>query len=158
MSRWSRFVSRWALDERFRGFWQFRRSAPPDEEDPAIVAVEGILDAAASRRRSEVPRRDGRLVVEHALWLCACDSLQADTPTWLIYDTPDDGIGWLRVPPGALEEVVEATYMTGGHPQPEDVLRWLRGDAPDPGVGTEFPLDRMVFEALRQKIRTHDSP
>lgn len=46
-----------------------RDQIPP--EDPNVASVEEILEPAASRSEGEVPRRDGRLVVTHAAWLCA---------------------------------------------------------------------------------------
>jgi hypothetical protein len=132
-----------------------RSDPPPPPEDPAVAAVEHILDAAAARTLTGPPKREGRLVVEHAVWLCACESTE-DAPTWLIYDTVADGIGWRRLGDGLeAADVVEANHLAGGHPSPEGVLAWLRGEAPDPwsGSGADFPEHDFVFEALRDKIR-----
>ena len=105
-------------------WFHFRSSPPP--EDPAVAAVEEIVESAASRSGAEAPIRDGRLVVTHAIWLCACETLYA-SPVWLIYAVGENGIGWQRVPDGTAEsDVVEAEHLTGGHPDPEAVLAWLR--------------------------------
>ena len=71
------------------------RSSPP-REDPSVPAVEQLLDAAAARGSGAAPARDGRAVVTHALWICACVTLE-DAPTWLIHDL-HDGLAWRRVP------------------------------------------------------------
>ncbi|CAN5165282.1 hypothetical protein BH09ACT10_BH09ACT10_11250 [soil metagenome] len=41
--------------------------------------------------------RDGRAVVDRAVWFCACVTLE-DAPIWVIYDTEDGNFGWRRVP------------------------------------------------------------
>jgi len=133
-----------------------RRSQPPPE-DPSVAAVEEILHAAASRSGGEAPRRDGRLVVTHAIWLCACETLN-ESPVWLIYAVGEDGIGWQRIPGGTDEsEVVEAEHLTGGHPAPEGVLAWLRGDRPDPWRrrGDSFPQHSFIYDELWR--RTHSN-
>ena len=130
-----------------------RRQPPP--EDPSVAPVEEILEAAASRSAGEAPRRDGRLVVTHALWLCACETLNKWPPPWLIYAVGENGIGWQRIPEGtAAPDVVEAEHLTGGHPGPEGVLAWLESDWPDPWRGRgEFPEDAFIYEELRRRIR-----
>jgi hypothetical protein len=128
---------------------------PP--EDPSVAPVEEILKAADSRSKGEVPRRDGRLVVTHAVWLCACETLN-DSPLWLIYAVGDDGVGWQRIDDYRLDvfDVVEADHLTGGHPAPEGVLEWVRGDKPDPWRGRgEFPEDAFIYEELLRRIRHH---
>ena len=45
------------------------RSDRTPPEDPSVAPVEEILEAAASRAEGEVPRRNGRMVVTHAVWL-----------------------------------------------------------------------------------------
>lgn len=129
--------------------------SPAPREDPAVAAVEEILDAAtASGRHRQAPQCEGRLEVQHAVWLCACETMD-DSPVWLIYDTADGGIGWQRLPDGSEPAaVVHAEHLSGGHPSPDGVLEWLRGDAPDPwsGWGPDFPEHAFVFEALRRKI------
>jgi hypothetical protein len=102
-----------------------------------------------------VPRRDGRLVVTHAVWLCACETL-ADSPLRLIYALGDDGVGWQRINDYRLDvsDVVEADHLTGGHPAPVGVLEWVRGGRPDPWRGRgEFPEDTFIYEELLRRIR-----
>jgi hypothetical protein len=115
-----------------------RGQTPP--EDPSVAPVELIFEAAASRSIEEPRRQDGRLVVTHAIWLCACETLDR-SPVWLVYSVGADGIGRQRVPGGTRDaDVVEAQHFTGCHPAPEGVLKWLRGDRPNPWPGpTEFP-------------------
>jgi hypothetical protein len=132
------------------------RRGPPPPEDPSVAPVEEILEAAASRSVEQAPRRDGRLVVTHALWLCACETLNA-SPLWLIYAVGENGIGWQRIPGGTdLRDVAEAEHLTGGHPAPEDVLAWLRSDWPDPWRGRgPFSQHSFIYEELRRRIRSH---
>lgn len=132
-----------------------RRGGAPPLEDPSVAPVEEILEAAASRSSEEVPRRDGRLVVTYAVWLCACET-QDDSPTWLMYAVLDDGVGWRRIEDHRLDipDVVEADHLTGGHPAPGGVLEWVRGDQPDPWRGRgEFPEDDFIYEELLRRIR-----
>ena len=130
-----------------------RGHTPP--EDPSVAQVEEILEAAASHSEGEERRRNGRLVVTHAVWLCACETLD-DSPLWLVYARGDDGVGWQRINRHRLDvsDVVEADHLTGGHPSPEGVLEWVRGDQPDPWRGRgEFPEDAFIYEELLQRIR-----
>src|SRR4051812_7935330 len=112
-----------------------RRRQPlegPPPEDPSVGPVEQILEAAASRSMEEPRRRDGRIVASHAIWLCACETMD-DSPVWLIYAVGDDGIGWQRIPDDTEEvDVVEAEHLTGCHTAPGDALEWLRGERPYP--------------------------
>ncbi|MGH8893239.1 MAG: hypothetical protein ACRDWY_08040 [Actinomycetes bacterium] len=130
-----------------------RHAAPP--EDPSVASVEEILEAAAFRTGGVATRRSGRLVVTHAIWLCACETLNG-SPVWLIYAVGEDGIGWQRVPDWAdVTEVVESEHLTGGHPAPEGVLEWLRGHRPEPWRGQgDFPQDSFIYEELRRRIRS----
>jgi hypothetical protein len=123
---------------------------PP--EDPSVAPVEEILEAAASRSGGEVPRRDGRLVVTHAVWLCACET-HYDSPLWLIYAVGGDGVGWQRIDGWRLEvsDVVETDHLTGCHPAPEGVLAWLKGDVRVPHA--DFPEDTFIYEELLRRIR-----
>ena len=91
----------------------------------------------------------------HAIWLCACETMD-ESPLWLTYTVGEDGIGWQRIPAGMdVSEVVEAEHLTGGHPAPEGVLEWLRGDWPDPWRGRgDFPEDAFIYEELRRRIRS----
>jgi hypothetical protein len=92
-------------------------------------------------------------VVSHAIWLCACETMQ-DSPIWLIYAVGEDGIGWQRLPGGMRErDVVDAEHLTGGHPTPESVLAWLRSDSPDRWPGRrDFPEDAFIYEEIRRRI------
>ncbi|MGZ6583157.1 MAG: hypothetical protein ACXVHX_02260 [Solirubrobacteraceae bacterium] len=114
--------------------------------------MEEILETNASRIGAS-PRRDGRLVVSHAVWLCACRTIQ-DSPIWLIYAVGDDGIGWQRIPDGMhVRDVVEAQHLAGGHPPPESVLQWLRSDSPDRWRGPrDFPEDGYIYEEIRRRV------
>ena len=129
------------------------RSSHPPHEEPRVAAVEEMLEAAASRSGGEAPRRDGRLVVTHAVWLCACEDLN-EPPEWLIYSVGEDGVGWQRIPDGTDEsDVVEGEHLTGGHTSPEGVLEWLRGHWPDPWGGRgDFPEHSFIYEELRRRI------
>lgn len=132
-----------------------RGHIPP--EDPSVAPVEEILEAAASRSDQDVPRRDGRLFVSHAVWLCACETLD-DSPLWLIYAVGDDGVGWQRIDDYRLDiaDVVEADHLTGGHPAPDGVLAWLRGDQPNPSGGRgDFPEDAFIYDELLRRFRRH---
>jgi hypothetical protein len=126
---------------------------PP--EDPSVAPVEEILEAAASRAEGEVPRRNGRLVVTHAVWLCACETLD-DAPLWLIYAVGEDDVGWELINgyQQQASDVVEADHLTGDHPAPEGVLDWLRGDQPYPWRGgSDFPETDFVYDELLRRIR-----
>jgi hypothetical protein len=133
-------------------WFHFRSQIPP--EDPNVARVEEILEAAASRSAGEVQRRDGRVVVTHAVWLCACETLD-DSPLWLIYAVGDDGVGWQRITDYRdASDVVEADHLTGAHPDPEGVLKWLRADWPAPWRGRgDFPEDDFIYEELLRRIR-----
>jgi hypothetical protein len=127
---------------------------PP--EDPSVAPVEEILEAAASRSGRQAERRDGRLVVTHAIWLCACETLY-ESPLWLIYAVGENGIGWQRIPHGTdLSDVLEAEHLTGDHPDPAGVLDWLRGEQADPRGGRgQFPQHSYIYEELRRRIRSN---
>lgn len=130
-----------------------RGQSPP--EDPSVAPVEELLEAAASRSEGEASRREGRLVVTHAVWLCACETLD-DAPLWLIYALGDDGVGWQRINSYQQEvsDVVEADHLTGDHAAPEGVLEWLRGDRPYPRRGPRFfPEHDYIYDELLRRIR-----
>lgn len=131
-----------------------RRYEPP--MDPSVAPVEELLEQMASRSSAEPTRRDGRLIVSHAVWLCACETFD-DAPTWLIYATDDGGIGWERVPEGPdidVEDVVDAEHLTGCHPDPEAVLLWLRGERPRPWRrgGGDYPEDDDVYDEITRRF------
>ncbi|WP_203338767.1 hypothetical protein [Nocardioides limicola] len=132
----------------------FSRRGQPPPEDPSVAPVEEILKAAASRSSGEVTRRDGRLIVTHAIWLCACETMD-QSPLWLIYAVGEDGLGWQRVAEPEVSDVVEAEYLTGCHPAPEGVLVWLRGDQPYPWRGpADFPEQSFIYEELRRRVHS----
>ncbi len=45
--------------------------------------------------------------------------------------------------------------MAGGHTDPESVLTWLCGDAPDPWYRGSGWGDGVVLDELRKKIGSH---
>ena len=102
-----------------------------------------------------MPARDGRAVVTHALWICACVTLK-DAPTWLIHDLPDEGLAWRRVPDTVEPlDLVDARRTAGGHADPAEVLRWMHGAASHPWCGGGYGCgDAVVLEVLRRKIRS----
>jgi hypothetical protein len=130
----------------------FHFRSPRPREDPSVAAVEQELDAA-SRGSESVPIQDGRIIAQHALAICACVTAD-DAPKWLIYDTADGGLMWRRVPdrmdPLGL---VDAKFTAGGHADPAEVMRWLRGGASAPwGSGGDGGGNSGVLEALRERI------
>jgi hypothetical protein len=134
----------------------FSRHGHRPPEDPSVAPVEEILDAATAQADGEVPHRDGRLVVSHAVWLCACETSE-HSPLWLIYAVGDDGVGWQRIDGYRQEvsDIVEADHLTGDHPAPEGVLAWLRGDQPYPRRGrrSAFPEHDFIYDELLRRIR-----
>ncbi len=123
-------------------------------EDPAVALVEQMFESAAARNPvTGQPSRD-RPAATHALWICACITID-DAPTWLLYDTDEDGIAWCRVPDG-LEplDLVEARLSGGGHADPGEVLLWLQGKRSEPwGAGGGGDADAGVLEEFVRKIR-----
>jgi hypothetical protein len=96
--------------------------------------------------------RDGRAVVDRAVWFRACVTLE-DAPTWLIYDTSDGKVGWCRVPDGNdVPDLVDAPLVTGEHVALEEVLHWLQGQDVDSAPG-DVSADRTVIRELGHKIR-----
>ena len=119
-----------------------------------MANVEEILEAASSRYPSPARAPDGRPLASHALWICACVTMD-DAPTWLIYDTDEDGVAWCRVP-DAVEplDLVDARLSAGGHADPSEVLLWLQGRAPEPwAAGGDGGGHAAVIEELGRKIR-----
>lgn len=96
---------------------------------------------------------DEKVAAEHALGICACVTAD-DAPKWLIYDTADGRLMWRRVPARVESlDLVDARFTAGGHADPAEVLRWLRGDASDPwGSGGDGGGNSAVLEALRGRI------
>lgn len=90
--------------------------------DPHVADVEAILEAVASRSTNTTQLRKRRPAAAHALWLCACETLD-DAPVWLIYDSDDEGLGWCRVPDGAeVAGLVDSRRIAGAHTSPDEVL------------------------------------
>lgn len=128
-------------------------SLPPGE-DPSVAPVEAILQKATSRTSEEAPRRNGRVVATHAIWLCACETM-ADSPVWLIYTVGEDAIGWQRLDDRQeAADVVDAKHLTGAHPDPEAVLDWLRGDTSVPYFHQGFLGDSATFSEIRRRVRS----
>jgi hypothetical protein len=101
-------------------------------EDPAVAIVEQMLDAAVARNPHPVRPHHSRPVATDALSICACVSMD-DAPSWLIYNYDDGGLAWCRV--RALIDpfsLVDAESTAAGHADPQQVLLWLQGQAPDP--------------------------
>jgi hypothetical protein len=123
-------------------------------EDPSVARIELILGRARQRYLPLEPKPEDRPVTAHALWICACLSMD-DAPTWLIYDRAEDTVAWCRVP-DAVEplDLVDARSGAGGHADPSEVLRWLQGRAPDPWAsGGDGDGDGDTIEALSRNIR-----
>jgi hypothetical protein len=118
-----------------------------------VASVEEILKAASLRRPSRARAPGDRPLAPHALWICACVTTD-DAPTWLIYDTDEDGLAWCRVP-DAVEplDVVDSRLNAGGHADPREVLLWLQGRALEPWAGGDGGGDAAVIEELGRKIR-----
>jgi hypothetical protein len=55
-----------------------------------------------------------------------------------------------------VSDVVEAEHLTGGHPAPEGVLEWLRGDWPYPWRGRgDYPEHSYIYEELWRRFRSN---
>jgi hypothetical protein len=118
-----------------------------------VAGVEEILQAASSRRPYPAKAPEGMQRARHALWICACVTAD-DAPTWLIYDTDQDGVAWCRVPDAVDPlDLVDARLTAGGHADPREVLRWLQGRTPDPWAGGDGGGDAAVLEELGREIR-----
>lgn len=121
----------------------------PSPMHPSVALVEELLNAAAARAVSKPLQREGRLVVSHAVWLCACETLD-ESVAWLIYAVDDQDVGWRRLDAAQhAQDVVHAEHLTGDHPDPDAVLEWLRGDRPYPN-GWRSPGDFIHDELLRR--------
>ena len=131
--------------------WFHFRTPPLPPEDPAVAVIEQLFDERPHTAESS-PTGEGA-AVEHALWICACVTFD-DHPTWLVCDTAAGGFWWRRVPDGVEPlDTVSARYTAGGHADPAEVLRWLRGEATDPWAGgRDGSEDPGVLEALRRRI------
>ena len=127
-----------------------KSSSPP--EDAAVGPVEELFNRAATHR--EFRQSNEPLATTHALWICACVTLD-DAPTWLVYEDGDQGMVWCRVPDGMdIPDVVSADVFAGGHADPGEVLVWLEGEASHPWAGGGHGsrgrnLDRF-YRALRR--------
>lgn len=119
-----------------------------------MAPVEAILSRAAARSPApELPTDGPRLPVVHALWICACVTMD-DAPTWLVYVTADGGLGWSRMPDGEEPlDLVEARWETGGHCAPAQVLEWLRTGEPDGLLQGHGAADRVVVDAIADRVR-----
>lgn len=127
---------------------------PPPSEDPTVALVERIFEEAAFRSGAERPLPDERVAATHAIWLCACETMD-DSPVWLIYATEDGGIGWRRLGESDLSAVVHATHLTGCHSDPSGVLKWLRGEWPYPWPGRgrgDFPDHPFIYDELGRRM------
>lgn len=127
----------------------------PVPEDRAVALVERILETGR-RTTPSAGRPMGHVTAAHALWICACITI-GEAPTWLIYETAEEGIAWCRVPDGFSEhDLVDAEVSAGGHADPKDVLRWLQGRWPEPwgntgsGSGAASVLDQLARKIRRQ--------
>ena len=132
---------------------RFNRSKP-NPKDPAVAAVEQILTSAVPAVSVADIVGRGRIVADHALSICACVTID-DSPTWLIYDTPEGQLAWCRVP-DRVEPVhlVDAALSAGGHADAAEVLSWLLGATTDPwSGGGDGSSDPGVLDELRMKIR-----
>ncbi|QMW66574.1 hypothetical protein H4N58_00860 [Mumia sp. ZJ1417] len=89
--------------------------SPTPSEDQSVALVERILEEAAFRSGVEQPPPGERVTATHAIWLCACETMD-DSPVWLIYATGDGGIGWRRLGESDLSAVVDATHLTAVTP------------------------------------------
>jgi hypothetical protein len=122
------------------------------QEDPSVAPVEALLDGVA-KRLSQVSSRARRPAAKHALWICACWTLD-DAPTWLIYEDADGGVVWGRIPGGdEASDFVDAQFTAGGHADPGGVLAWLQGRAADPWTCGDGWGDEVVISELGRRIR-----
>jgi hypothetical protein len=118
-----------------------------------VAAVEEILSVTAARSAGQVPLRDGRAIVDRAVWFCACVTLD-EAPTWLIYETSDGSVGWRRVPDGSeITDLVDAPFITGHHVDPVEVLHWLQDQDATSVPGDAGTADRAVIQQMGRKIR-----
>jgi len=92
-------------------------------------------------------------VTTHAVWFCACETFDA-WETWVVHAVDEDGIGWFRLPDGALADVLDAEHLAVLHPAPEGVLAWLRGDDADPWhPQDDDPEAAAVLHEIHRRIR-----
>ena len=130
----------------------FHFRSPRPREDPSVAAVEQMLDAA-SRQSVSSANAGAKVIATHALSICACVTAD-DAPTWLICDTADGALMWRRVPDRVEPlDLVDARFTAGGHADPAEVLRWLRGEESNPwGSGGDGSGNSGVLEALRKRV------
>jgi hypothetical protein len=128
----------------------FHWKAPQPPEHPAVALIEEIL--GESRRYEATPDSEVT-AAKHALWICACETLD-EAPVWLIHDTPDgDEVVWCRVPVRISEdELVDARFTAGSHLDSDDFLSWLRGESPDPWTWDEYSGDPEVLDELGVRL------
>ena len=132
----------------------FGRKSPSPPEDRAVAPVEALLGRSAIFREVTQPGlRNGPVPTAHALWVCACVTMD-EAPTWLVYEDKDSGTVWCRVPDGAdIDDVVDAELIAGDHADPGDVLDWLEGKAPDPWAGGGEGDRAQVLERFNRALR-----
>lgn len=115
--------------------------------------IEAILDEKASRLDMTGSMQGrSRRAATHALWICGCITMD-DAPVWLIYE---DGtsITWCRLPDEfESDDLVDTQHLAGGHADPDDVLAWLRGEAPDPFLGADDCGDPPVIPSLGRLLQ-----
>lgn len=119
-----------------------------------VAAVERILAIAAADPPVVDLATKSRVIANHALWICACVTID-ESPTWLIYDTPEGALTWRRVPDQVEPlHLVDAAHTAGGHADPAEVLSWLSGGSPDPwSEGGAGSGNAGVLDKLRMTIR-----
>lgn len=124
------------------------RRLPPDH--PAVGTIEAVLVRGLGPPIEINPQQ--RLKATHALRICACVAYQ-DAPIWLLFED-DAGGGWCRLTGSAVAELpIDAPLIAGGHADPDQVLRWVTGDAKDPwGVSGDGSGDARVLAALSSRL------
>lgn len=119
-----------------RGGYRGRMRSWPS--DSTVRRVEALLGVERLRRSEYELALSASFKLQWALWICACVTV-GESPTWLIFETGRAKIAWCRLGDGEpIDQLIDALLSGGGHADPEEVLRWLRGTAPDPwGAGGE---------------------
>ena len=115
--------------------------------------VEQILASAAERNPARAQYVEGRRVAA-----CVVDLRVRDHGGRSHVGDHDDaegaGVAWCRAPEGAdVSDVVAARLITGAHTAPDDVLRWLQGQASRPWPDGDDLGDAGVLDELARKLR-----